>query len=770
VALTDVAVGWLTDLSPEGPWWLYASDENSFKFERFTLNRLDAMRDWLEKRHGRANIYYSPNTPLPTIAKHPKKTEIVFINFIHVDLDLPDGQPTTQENLNRLLFRIQALRPAPHLLVFSGGGYQALWRLTERLPADEWIERVEATNREIEKQISGDHCFNVNRILRVPGTINIPNAKKLAKHPGRLPTLATIVSADWSARWSYATDPVPRLADDFIDLPTAAEDDDQDEPDEDGTIIHHRPRELGSLSRKLQRAIKTGDTTAYMGDRSRLVLFIVASLVRLGWNDAEITPFILDPQYPSSAHCRAKPTPAREAQRQIDKVRRKVAEDWLRNEDGGIRINDPRNIRKGIDLLGLRFSHDKFSDQPYVNGAGPLQPLSDSVANSLRVSSFITKHDFIPSKDMWYDVIADLAESGAYHPVCDYLNDAREAWDARSRIDSWLFDYGEVKRKTLSDFPEDNPVDGEARAERYNRYVSAVGRLMLVAACRRVRRPGEKFDEMTVFVNPKQGTNKSSALAILAVRKDWFIDSLPLHARDQEVIEKLSGKWIVEFAEMNGLRTSDLDHLKAFLSRDTDHARKAYGRFVSHPKRQCVFFGSTNEPAFLRDTEDRRFWPIRVGRFDLDALRRDRDQLWGEASAAEATGESIRLDQKLWGAAAEVQTEHRIEDPWVTMLQEYLGDQSGRITAFDAWKLINKPGYQRTQEDNRRFGVAIRTAGWERVHTRVGERLQWCYVRGETQVERSKWLMVFTDPFNNTVTVSGNPPLDDHSPQADPPF
>lgn len=265
---------------------------------------------------------------------------------------------------------------------------------------------------------------------------------------------------------------------------------------------------------------------------------------------------------------------------------------------------------------------------------------------------------------------------------------------------------------------------------------------MLVAAVRRVRSPGCKFDEMLVLEG-EQGTNKSSALAIMSVRDDWFSDDLPLNADSKRVIESLEGRWIVEAAELKGMRKGDVEHLKAFLSRNTDRARMTYDRLNTVVPRQCVIFGTTNSSQYLRDgTGNRRFWPVRIKRFDLDALKRDRDQLWAEAAHREALGEAIRLAEELWPMAAAEQQKREVEDPYFLLLQEALGDAQGKIKASDVWDILDIPTAQRGQEHNARIGEAMRQLGWERGKLRFGGKSpEHCYARG-TALERSQRLVV----------------------------
>ena len=114
------------------------------------------------------------------------------------------------------------------------------------------------------------------------------------------------------------------------------------------------------------------------------------------------------------------------------------------------------------------------------------------------------KFKFRPAKDFFWTVVFDEAYRNSFHPVREYLDELR--WDGMTRIDSWLIDYA-------------NAEDTD--------YVRAVGALLLVAAVRRIRSPGCKFDEMPVLQSV-QGFDKSTALSILAVKPEWFSDDLPL--------------------------------------------------------------------------------------------------------------------------------------------------------------------------------------------------------------------------------------------------
>jgi predicted P-loop ATPase len=313
------------------------------------------------------------------------------------------------------------------------------------------------------------------------------------------------------------------------------------------------------------------------------------------------------------------------------------ATDFARSTSGRIQANSLDNIRLALVKLETSLRYDAFAQQVFIDGA----PADDVSIDRLWISAD-DACGFRPSKDLFRTVVMNEARRRPIHPVRAYLDAL--TWDGTPRLDNWLATYA-------------GAIDGA--------YVRAVGALPLIAAVRRVREPGAQFDELLVLES-QQGTLKSTALRTLCPVDAWFSDDLPLGVDSKQVIERTSGKWIVEAAEMHGNRGREAEQLKAFLSRRVDGpVRLAYDRLPTSIPRQFVLIGTTNATAgYLKDsTGARRFWPVRVRRFDVEALGADRDQLWAEAAVREAQGESIRLASDLWTAAGAHQEERRRNRP-----------------------------------------------------------------------------------------------------------
>ncbi len=171
----------------------------------------------------------------------------------------------------------------------------------------------------------------------------------------------------------------------------------------------------------------------------------------------------------------------------------------------------------------------------------------------------------------------------AFHPVKEYL-EGLEPWDGVPRVDTLLIDYLGA---------EDTVYTREATAK------------ILTAAVRRIYEPGCKFDSMLVLSGPPN-TGKSMLVARLG--GSFFSDNLTFDdMKDKTAAEKLQGYWLLEVGEMKGMRKMDVDSIKAFISRQEDIYRAAYGHNTERHPRQCVIFGTVNDLfGYLKDVTGNR--------------------------------------------------------------------------------------------------------------------------------------------------------------------
>jgi hypothetical protein len=198
---TDGAVDFLEHWARGGPWVLSAIEPDG-PIETRTFRDRQATKKWIETWQGKRNIYFSVNTPKLDLKKKATKADIGALNALHVDLDTPDGADPEQAKAAIILPRLKSYRLPPSVILDSGGGLQGFWLMREpvALNGPDSIKQLEAYNRQLETDLGGDHCHNVDRIMRLPGTINLPNAVKRAK--GRRQYLAAVVEANWQRRYA----------------------------------------------------------------------------------------------------------------------------------------------------------------------------------------------------------------------------------------------------------------------------------------------------------------------------------------------------------------------------------------------------------------------------------------------------------------------------------------------------------------------------------------------------------------------------------------
>jgi putative DNA primase/helicase len=263
-------------------------------------------------------------------------------------------------------------------------------------------------------------------------------------------------------------------------------------------------------------------------------------------------------------------------------------------------------------------------------------------------------------------------------------------WDGVPRIDQWLVD-----------------CLGAPNTE----YVRFVGSKFLIAAVARAFEPGCKVDTVLVLRGP-QGIGKSTAIEVLA-SPERFTDQIPdLHTKDACI--QLQGKHLIEIAELGPLKRARPHDVKSFISRRNDVYRAPYATHTASHPRRVVFVGTTNEDEYHSDpTGARRFWDVECTRVDLEALKRDRDQLWAEAVYQFKAGTQWHLSKEQESVAAAVQASHFVLEAWAPYIDGFVAEKQKVLTQDVLATGLGLGAASIDQRARRRVNSYLKWCGWE---------------------------------------------------------
>lgn len=383
-------------------------------------------------------------------------------------------------------------------------------------------------------------------------------------------------------------------------------------------------------------------------------------------------------------------------------------------------------LAKDQKLQGIRYNEftqttENTEPAPWQDGTGIWKNSDDA---GLYIYLSLNYQDF--KRNDIQDTLVQTAMKRRFHPVKEYFS-SLPAWDGTKRAESIFIDY----------------LDADDNA-----YVRGVTRKWLLGAVARIYRPGVKFD-WCITLTGEQGIGKSTIAGKLGGA--WFSDALSFDdMRDEKTAgEKLRGEWIIEIGELKGLRKTDVESVKSFLSRCVDKYRPAYAKRVEQFKRSCVFIGTGNNVDFLKDpTGSRRFWPVhcRRRRNDLkrgawDLTKDEIAQIWAEVKTWYDAGEGLELSKEV-KALAEINQEEATEqddragivsiyldtllpENWDTMDLDarrlWLADKDGQdgttqrteVSAMEIWaECFRKNPADKRRSDSDDIARMLRQLGW----------------------------------------------------------
>ncbi len=413
---------------------------------------------------------------------------------------------------------------------------------------------------------------------------------------------------------------------------------------------------------------------------------------------------------------------------------------WDKTQNGQIK----RTLKNVCNYFDIPYSEvhgtlafDEFSKRVILVKALPwhkdkhITPYQEwSPHDSIKFRYYLNTKGFDAPLKLIDEAVVSTALNNSYHPVKKYMSAL--IWDGTSRLSTWLIKYCGV---------EDNL------------YTREVGKIALMQMIKRVYQPGCKADYVLVLEG-EQGKKKSEVFRVLA--QPWFAE-FPCDPHSKDTVDMMQGKLIIEFAEMTITRKSDIDALKAFITRQTDRVRFAYAAKPVDVHRQCVFMGTMNPDAtneyFGDTTGNRRFFPVRVGVINVESLQTDRDQLIAEAVQLVMKGvASWIVDDSILRMAETEQEARQYTDPWTGQIEEFLELDEIAVkhkftTSKDIW--TSQVGLKGNASQMTRFHST-------RIHT-VMKKLGWTYGTYQHPIKKKPskgFKLIFEPDLNPDVDMS----------------
>lgn len=258
-----------------------------------------------------------------------------------------------------------------------------------------------------------------------------------------------------------------------------------------------------------------------------------------------------------------------------------------------LKYDSKGNLIKSIENFAtILENHSDFRGKLKFNELTQLEsfngkPLDDSMEIHIRL--LFEKITGVRSVDILSDAINTVCRNHSYNPIKDMLNTLPK-WDGTPRLEEYF-----IKMIGADD--------------------TSLNRLMtrnfFFGMMKRVFEPGCYWGSILIAQDSTQGTGKSEIMR--QITKNFSLDVDVNEVNDNELINRMNQYMVLNFDEMQGWSKQDTTKFKSWITTRSDNVRLKYAKRAQTFPRGCVYFGSTNDNAFLKDYSggtdvERRFW------------------------------------------------------------------------------------------------------------------------------------------------------------------
>lgn len=265
------------------------------------------------------------------------------------------------------------------------------------------------------------------------------------------------------------------------------------------------------------------------------------------------------------------------------------------------------------------FKHkDEFVGKFKYNSFSGIETFDSKLIEPHVISTFslISEEYLQNTNESWIQSVTNvICHENEYNPIVSALN-MLPKWDGTKRVETYLIDYIGAEDCKLT---------------------RNITKKYFYALFERLFRPGCRFDHMLITYDETHGTGKSTIMitlleALMEFADNSFEDSGIIALNDlgfdKDTVQCLNKAWIAYVDELAKFLKEEPEEVKKFITLTTDNARLSYAKLNKNFPRHCVFYGSTNTKAFIKDNTDeyeRRFWVV-----DCEGVRHESKAWWDE--------------------------------------------------------------------------------------------------------------------------------------------